>query len=249
MPILSFTTKVLQKRYLTEDVLFLSLSRPVDFNFIAGQFISIKIHGQNPIQLAPPISLAPKSAAPLRTFQMRSYSIFSPPSQQESLDLIVKIIPGGYASEVFSKTQVGDEFEVKGPLGHFVFDNASGNQEHWFIGAGTGVTPLYSMIKEHLNNHPTQLFKLIFGVRSKKNLFYHEEFQKMELTHPNFEYTPTLSRDEWHGAKGRVQAHLHGDLSGKTYYICGLKELIIETKELLIKSGVEPKNIRFERFN
>lgn len=249
MPLLSFTAIVIEKKYLTDDVIFLALTHPPNFNFKAGQFLSLKIIGKKTHTITGSISHQGQKEDPPKPFQMKSYSIFSPPKQKNKLDFIIKLIPGGYASEVFRATNVGDQFEAKGPLGHFFFDESVDNFEQWFIGAGTGITPLHSMIVEHLEQHPRKVFKLIYGARSRKTLFYHTEFEEMELRHPNFEYLPTLSRDDWEGAKGRVQVHLRGDLSDKTFYICGLKELIVETKDLLLKNGVKQENIHFERFN
>ena len=48
---------------------------------------------------------------------------------------------------------------------------------------------------------------------------------------------------------GHAQDHLGKDLQNKTFYICGLKDLVLETKELLLNKGVDSKNIKFERYN
>ena len=228
MAIQSFTAKVTTKEYLTEDVIILSLSIPEDFSFKAGQFITLFItkDGEK---------------------KPRSYSILSPPSQKESLDLCIKIVPEGFASEIFSNVKETDEFEVKGPFGHFIFDEEDRNEEVVFIAGGTGVAPFYGMLKEYLPKLKKS-FTLYFSVKNKEELFLHEDFLALETNFRNFKYVPTLTREEWNGATGRVQKHLTGDLKNKTFYICGLKELVLETKELLESSGVSPADIKSERY-
>ena len=90
---------------------------------------------------------------------------------------------------------------------------------------------------------------MIFSVKEKKDLFLHEEFQQLAKKYANFTYIPTLTREKWKGATGRVQAHLPADVENKTFYICGLKELVLETKEVLLKKGAALKHIKFERYS
>jgi ferredoxin-NADP reductase len=220
------TIKLVLKKNLTEDVILFSFSVPKDFTFEAGQYIMLKmINGIDS--------------------KWRAYSICSPPSQVEQIDLCVKIVVGGFASELFKKVEVGQEFLMKSVFGHFIFEQA---EESWFICAGTGIAPMYSMIKEHLLKLPHMKFVLLASFRCKTNLLFHDEFN--ELTkYDNFEYYPTLTREKWEGRTGRVQEHLPEDCSGKTFYLCGLKELVLETKEVLLSKGVAKEKIKFERYS
>tara|TARA_Y100000310_G_C20693009_1_gene823616 strand:+ start:240 stop:923 length:684 start_codon:yes stop_codon:yes gene_type:complete len=227
MQIHSFTGEIIKKEQLTADVIILSFKIPEDFTFKAGQFLTLFIE---------------KGEAR----KPRSYSILNPPSQKGQLDLCIKIVKDGYASEVFDSSKVGDTFEMKGPFGHFVYDQEDQNKEVWFLGAGTGVAPLYSMIKEHLGS---KKFNLLFGVRRDENLFLTKELENMAKQQPNFSFLPVLSRQDWEGRKGHVQDHLPEDCKNKTFYICGLKELVTEAKELLVQKGVDPSNIKSERYN
>lgn len=229
MAIHTFTGKVTERAMLTDDVLFLKLEIPL-FSFRAGQFVTIKITRDGVTRL-------------------KSYSIFSSPSEKNTLHLCIKIVEGGFASEIFKKTVIGDEFELKGPFGHFVFDETDSSKEQWFLGAGTGVAPLYSMIKEYLPRCPEKRFVLLFGVRTYQGLFYHTIFRQLEQTYSHFTYLPVLSREDWSGKKGHVQDHLPEDLRNKTFYICGLKELVLQTKELLVQRGVPPQLIKSERYD
>ncbi len=226
--------KVIERKMLTDDVLFLKLKVPKTFVFQAGQFVSLKVIDDT---ITPPIT------------KLKSYSIFNPPSEKGIINLGIKLINGGFASEVFRRTKVGDTFELKGPFGHFIFDENNSAAEHWFLGAGTGVAPLYSMIAEHTEKFPQKKFVLLFGARTTRSLFYDAMFKELEKRQTNFKYFPVLSREEWAGKRGHVQEHLPADAQNKTFYICGLKELVLETKELLMKKSVSLENIKFERYD
>ena len=222
----NFRSKLIKKQKLTEDVILFSFTKPDNFTFKAGQFAILTI--QNGEETKP-----------------RSYSILNPPSKN-NLDFCIKIVPNGFASEVLKEMQLESELTIKGPLGHFVFDEKTDN-EHWFLSAGTGLAPIYSMIAEHIKEN--KKLTLISGFRKAENLLYHKELQELEDSNKNFTYIPTLTREEWNGKKGRVQTHLPENLNNKTFYICGLKELVTETKELLLSKGVEKENIKFERYS
>ena len=104
------------------------------------------------------------------------------------------------------------------------------------------------MLMEYVPKHPQKRCTLIFGVRSKEDLFLHQELQELAEKHLHFRYIPTLSRDAWEGSMGRVQAHLPENMQEKTFYICGLKEMVLETQALLISKGVAKEKIRVERY-
>jgi ferredoxin-NADP reductase len=217
----AFTAKLLEKDQLTHDVVKLSFSCP-EFSFKAGQFVIVKIEGKP-----------------------RSYSILNPPQQKNQLDLCVKIVPGGLASGVFNQTELGTEFEMRGPFGHFVFEPS---QEMWFLATGTGVAPFYSMIRGHVHEFPGHTFHLVFSVKNEKDLFLHKEFLQLEKKQKNFTYLPTLTRDSWEGLTGRVQTHLPKNVKNIMFYICGVKEFVLETKEFLLGNGVSKDMIRVERY-
>ena len=230
MPIHSFQAAVLENKKLTADVVFISLSVPKEFSFQAGQFVTLRIEKGT-------------------EFRLRSYSILNPPSEKGKIDLCIKIVNGGFASEAFRKVKKGDSFQVKGPFGHFVLEEEDKNKEVWLIGAGTGVAPLHSMLKEYLLHYDNKKLVLLFSVKEKKDLFLHEEFQQLVRKHPHFTYIPTLTREQWAGATGRVQKHLPKNVENKTFYICGLKEMVLETKEILLKKGAALKNVKSERYS
>ncbi len=230
MAIQSFTSKITKKVFLNDDVFVITLTAPEEFAFKAGQFVTLRVHCGEESKL-------------------RSYSILNAPSEKGKIDLCIKIIEGGFASECFKTIKEGDEYEVKGPFGHFMFDEASENKENWLISNGTGVVPMYSIVKEFLSINSDLKFTMLFGSKYKKDLIFHNEFLELAEQNSNFIYIPSITREEWDGRTGRVQTHLPEDLKNKTFYICGLKKLVVETKDILVEKGVDAKNIKFERYS
>lgn len=229
MTINQFTGTLQEKKYLAEEVMFLSFTVPETVAFEAGQYVIIDLNRDG-------------------VRRLRSYSVLNPPSERGKIDLCVAIIPGGFASELFKIIPSGQTFTFRGPLGHFVFEQESKSTEHWFICVGTGLTPFYSMIKEHVTKFPTKKFVLLFGDKAKKDMLFHEEFLALEEKHPNFLYLPVLSREAWEGKRGHVQLHLPTNVQNKTFYICGLKEMVLETQEVLKQRGVAAENVKVERY-
>lgn len=229
MHIFSFSSELLVKEFLTEDVVLLRFSCPEDFSFKAGQFVTLTITHDG-------------------VKRVRSYSILNPPEKKGVLELCVKIVQDGFASQRFLAVRKGDRFDVKGPFGTFFFDEQIPCERHVFIGTGTGVAPLYSMILSWLPRLQKE-FILISGFRNKDALLFHEEFLALEAKYPQFQYWPCLSREEWDGRRGRVQLHLPELVENTKFYICGLKDMVLGTKELLESRGVPRACIAFERYD
>lgn len=224
MPIQTFKAKLKHKDMITPDVMLLEFKLDSKLEFKAGQFVNIKVAENT----------------------RRSYSILDTP-ENEMLQIAAKIIDDGTASERFKEAKIDEEFEVKGPFGHFVLDEET-DDEHVFIATGTGVVPFYNMLKHYATHDKKRKFALIFGARTEQNLLFNEEFLKMDRDNPNFSYQPTLTRQDWEGKKGRVQNHIEKNTDNKTFYICGLKEQVLETKELLLSLGVKNEKIKTERY-
>ncbi|MBU0471819.1 MAG: hypothetical protein KKF89_03415 [Nanoarchaeota archaeon] len=228
--VIDFKGTLISKEQLVSDVFLFSFKLDKYFCFKPGEFILVKV--DNGVE-----------------HKFKAYSVFSPPSQKECLDLCIKIIPDGFASKIFDNAKIGVVFDMRGPFGDLVFDESDGNKNHFFVGVGSGVAPFHCMAKEFVKKYPDKNFKLLFGVKMRDELVFHNFFLQLDKDNDNFEYLPTLTREEWDGRQGRVQHHLGEDFSDTTFYLCGLKEMVLSTKNLLIEKGVEPKNIKYERYS
>jgi NAD(P)H-flavin reductase len=104
------------------------------------------------------------------------------------------------------------------------------------------------------SRHQGKQFWLVFGSRTEKDIYYHDEFLRLAAEHPNFHYLPTLSRGstEWRGLRGYVQEHVAGLAKGRTdmhAYICGLDKMVTANRELLKSLGWDRKSIRYEKYD
>lgn len=223
-----FTSKLLKKEYLTEDVVLLTFSKPTDFTFKSGQFVNLEIKTVNETRF-------------------RAYSIMSQPKNKH-LQIVAKLVPGGLASEKFKVLSVGESLLIKGPFGRFFFQEEHIDKEQWLLAGGTGVAPFYGMLKTRISKHPTTNFRLVFSVRTQKDLFLHQDFKEMAKKN-NFTYHPTLTREDWNGKTGRVQKHLPKTVEDKVFYLCGLKDLVLDTKKVLMDHGVDKNLIIAERYS
>jgi NAD(P)H-flavin reductase len=102
--------------------------------------------------------------------------------------------------------------------------------------------------------HQNKQLWLVFGNRTEKDIYYHEEFLQFARDHTSFRYLPTLSRGvpEWQGLRGYVQDHVPGIVGERRdmhAYICGLDKMIKANRELLKSLGWDRKDIRFEKYD
>lgn len=173
----------------------------------------------------------------------RSYSILK--TEGKNVVLCTKLVEGGVASEVFLAANPGEEFFVRGAFGNFVYKEDN-NPHVWFIATDTGVVPFYNIIMH--TDACEKNATLLFGARNTSELYFNDEFVSLEVQ-GKLNYLPTLTREDWDGLTGRVQTHLPADCSETTFYICGRKEMVLETVQALKEKGVPDENIKVERYD
>ena len=224
-----YPLKVSQIRALTTNAVELKFEIPVEleskFNFIAGQYITIKhqIGGEE---------------------VRRAYSICS--SIEEGISVgVKKVETGKMSSFLTTKIKEGDVLEVMPPTGNFVLqgNNVVG------ICAGSGITPILSMIKTILLNNDNSIFTLIYGNKTQDSTMFYSDIKQLNInTHFVF------SREKVEGAKeGRIDRNMLDVFSDKilsadAYFICGPGEMIDSVSAFLLKKGIEKSKIHFERF-
>lgn len=203
--------------------------------FQAGQFCMVQV---------------PSEPKPVK----KAYSISSAPFEEGYLDLCIKKVEGGFATTWFWTLNGGEKITLALPYGGFVLKNLQ--PEIIFIGTGTGLAPLRSMIKTLFHQGCTQKVSLIFGVRHEEEMLYTEEWQELEKKHTNFRFIPTVSRPQnipapWTGEVGYVQDKLKKffpDPKGKQIYICGLIPMIDGVQKVAAELGYDKKQIHFEKY-
>lgn len=207
------------------------------FDFVAGQFISVR----EPRQDGKPIT--------------RAYSLASPPTPSNRFDLCLNRVSEGFMSNYLCDLEPGHDVHFNGPHGHFVLKPE--RKDAVFIATGTGIAPFRGMIHWLLaddSRHKGHQFWLVYGTRFEKDIYYREEFEQLAKDHPNFRYVMTLSRppEGWQGAAGYVQDHVRtivGDRKNMEAYICGLNNMVSANRQLLKELGWDRHQIIYERYD
>jgi ferredoxin-NADP reductase len=175
----------------------------------------------------------------------RSYSVASAPSTGNEIELTVERLDDGEVSTfLHDAVVVGDELEVRGPIGGwFVWD---GDAPALLIGGGSGVVPLMAMLRHARATGRPELVRLVVSVRTPDDLYYAEELPGPETT---VVYTRQAPPDATR-APGRLSAIDLLDLisPAATAYVCGAPGFADAASELLVELGVPVDRIRVERF-
>ena len=163
----------------------------------------------------------------------------------------------GIASSYLGSLKIGETISSKGPFSDF-YATSNNKVRRFFIGAGSGLAPLRSIIFEQLIKHHHQGdMTLIYGARSEDDLLYQSELAAMEQQHNNFSYVPTLSTpsEEWEGHSGYVQQVLLMHLSkgvqpfSTEFYLCGPEAMMNEVEQIITDVGVPSNQIFKDSFS
>jgi len=181
----------------------------------------------------------------------RSYSIASAPDGTNEFELVIVLNPQGLGTNyMWKEFKVGSEVPFRGPQGVFTLDKESEKQDLFLICTGTGIAPFRSMVQDAVRNGtPYQHIYLIFGTRTRNSLLYHEELTQVSAEHPNIQYIPVLSREDWDGEKGyvhQVYERLAATGQPADFFLCGWKNMIDEAKRRIQELGYDRKSIHQE---
>jgi CDP-4-dehydro-6-deoxyglucose reductase len=186
----------------------------------------------------------------------RSYSIASPPDGAPHFELAVTRVLGGPVSEALHALEIGQELRAVGP--HGLFTRAAGDPAPaLFVGTGTGVAPLRSMIGAALAAGSSARLSLLLGVRRQDEMLYVEELSRWTTEHPSLSVCVTLSRPDagWSGPTGHVQAHLarvFAELAAPDahVFICGLDKMVHDVKARCRgELGLGRKQVHTEKYD
>lgn len=231
-----FKSEVEHIEDLTHDIKLVrfKLIHPKTIDFKPGQYAQIEVPGLE-IQ--------------------RAYSIASNPKDTGFLELIIRLVPRGQATTfVHRALEVGDRIRILGPFGDFFLQQHS-DKDIICIAGGSGKAPIRSILyylKDHGMNRKVKYF---FGARTKKDLYYTEEFLELADEFPNFQYIPALSEpleeDNWEGEVGLITDVVDkycSDLEETEAYLCGSPGMIDACYAVLQRNGMVEKNIFCDKF-
>ena len=212
-----------------------------NYEFIAGQYINLKLtlDGQE-----------------IR----RAYSICSSPNSGD-LRIAIKSVKGGNFSKFANDNlKVGDIIEVGLPEGNFTFEpNFSNLKNYAAFVAGSGITPVMSILKSVLESEPKSTFVLVYGNKTPEETIFHQELHDLQLNYVgrffvHYVYSQIQVDGELFGRieKSTVNFVLnnkHKEKEFDKFYLCGPEEMINLVSNVLKEHNVADKNIKFELFS
>lgn len=189
----------------------------------------------------------------------RTYSICSSPLENEWRVAIKKVEGGLFSTFANEKLKKGDLLEVMEPVGSFYTElNASHHKNYVAFAAGSGITPVLSVIKTTLAAEPYSTFTLVYGNRNRSSVIFFEELEGLKNRYMNrFSLVHILSRERTDASLnfGRIDSYKLHELSSlinykatDEFFICGPEEMIFSVKEFLETAGIDKKKIHFELF-
>ncbi|GIH26436.1 oxidoreductase [Acrocarpospora phusangensis] len=179
----------------------------------------------------------------------RSYSVAAP-ERGDRVELTVELVEDGEVSPYLLEVlEVGDEVEIRGPVGGWFVWRPERATPVLLVGGGSGVVPLMAMIRARRAAGSSAPFRLIYSVREPDQRFYLDELADPQ---PGLDITYIFTRktpDGWDRAPGRITAaDLDGVSPGTDSYVCGPTGFVEAAADHLIALGHAPDRIRTERF-
>ncbi len=174
----------------------------------------------------------------------RSYSIASSPLDEGEVELTIDRLDDGEVSPYFHDVVVeGDQVELRGPFAsYFVW---RGESPVLLVGGGSGVVPLMAILRHRRRTMPELPMALVYSVRAAEDVIYADELgQETILT---FTRQPPA---DWTGHTGRLDAELiaSAGLEDGMVFVCGTNGFVESAVELVLAEGVDPRQVRTERF-
>lgn len=185
----------------------------------------------------------------------RSFTISSSPTDSKHIDLTIKRNPGGFVSpSLHDQVKPGDTLKIKAPQGGFFFDPAKHGEPLVLISAGSGITPMMSILRQLAAAKSQQPCTFIHGARSENDVIFAKECQQLAGGMENVRYHVYLSQPSpaWQGPTGRVEfasvtANVE-EVAGARYYLCGPGAFMDSLRSSLTAAGVADDRIHTEQF-
>lgn len=217
---------------LSADVLRVRLHCDAPLTFRAGQYVTIIREG----------GLA------------RSYSIASLPDESD-LELHVRRITGGRMSGwLHSEARIGERVSVLGPSGECFYVPGKEDQPMLLVGTGTGLAPLYGILRDALRHGHRAPIHLFHGALHRGGLYLVEELRRLTASHAHLAYTPAVLQDDECpadlavGPIDQVVLKRFPKLNGWRGYVCGDPALVQSLKKKLFLSGIASRDIFADAF-
>ena len=190
----------------------------------------------------------------------RTYSICSG-ADERPLEIGIRVQPGGAFSEfAASRLSVGDTLDAMPPAGHFHVNLEKGKaRDYLAFAAGSGITPILSMIRSTLETESQSRFALFYGNRKQATTMFIEDLYALKNRYPErlqLHFVFSQEEQEFAIASGRLDADKVRELYARfcaglepdEAYVCGPDTMIVSVTEALVELGMDPARVHSERF-
>lgn len=224
--------RVTRVEHLNADILGINLKPLTPFAYKAGQFISL---------------FKDETTA-------RCYSLASVPALEDELFLNVRKVPGGMISNwIFANLKAGDEITISEASGDCFYVPGNSGQNILLIGTGSGLAPLYGIIRDALMSGHQGRLSLYHGSYGTTGFYLVDELRTLVQSHANFSYVPCVSEGETPAgyASGMVldvALTQHPDLSGWRVFLCGNPNMVNAAKQQTFFAGASMSDIFADPF-
>src|SRR5919199_324496 len=179
----------------------------------------------------------------------RSYSIASAPEEPHVAITVERIEDGEVSPYLVDDLEVGDAFEVRGPVGGYFVWDASVGGPLLLLAGGSGVVPLMAMLRHRATAGSTVPARLLVSARTREDLIYRHELEQLAARRDGFELFRTLTRERpegWDGFTGRVDAELLRRVAdpAAVAFVCGPTGFVETVAAGLLDAGLDAWRIK-----
>lgn len=236
IPVCRMPARVVHKELLAPNVarLVLRLPRAQRLQFLAGQYVDVLLPGG----------------------KRRAFSIASPPSSDEEIELHVRHVDGGdFTGWVFDELQVNEILRLEGPLGTFFVRHDGDDRPMIMMGGGTGFAPLKSMVEDLLAHDDARPIHLFWGARQASELYNETLIQQWVAEHPHIRYSSAISEAGDDRSQRGFAGYVHEavldaypDLSGHDVYMSGPPAMIEAARHAFAGHGLPEERLYYDSF-
>lgn len=237
----TYTGRISKIEKLTHDIRGIEIELGSPIKFWAGQYVDITVTTKDGETIT------------------RSFSMANTPRETQKLSFIIKKYPEGkFSGELDSGgIEVGADVAVVGPYGT-CFRREDREGPLVLVGAGSGMSPVWSILNDHLLSGETRPVYFFYGARTGEDLFYLDRIDELVARHPEVTFIPVLSHaaddSGWAGERGFVHESVDAKLKelaldgNGDVYACGPPPMIDALQPVLFMNGFESERIFFDKF-
>ncbi|MFV0383112.1 NADH:ubiquinone reductase (Na(+)-transporting) subunit F [Paracoccus sp. (in: a-proteobacteria)] len=241
IPVRDFTGRIVDFRKLTHDIRGVRIELDAPLKFWAGQYVDITVTTEKGEEIT------------------RSFSMANPPSETQNLSFIIKKYPDGrFSSEIDDGgIRIGASVRVRGPYG-MCFRREGREGPVILVGAGSGMSPVWSILNDHLASGEDRPVLFFYGARTRDDLFKLDEIAALTAARPEVQFIPVLSHADddadWTGERGFVHEAVDRRLKQMgidgegDIYACGPPPMIDALTPVLFMNDFDTDRIFYDKF-